>query len=323
MKSRLVAGLTCFPSSCREMYRIFAATAEKDGTEILENRVKQMKKLAMKIPANQKLIFLHHMTSLLIHMKTWQVCLPTSPILVLLQTGVDTDVIPATGCYPCICVLAAQYSTKNEFNENQVIIGRQLIEIGGANVNLATNQEAGRNSPLFFACSSRRCTNLDFIQLLLEHGANPNQQDIYGHTPLMNTIEMSVSAAIFMLAFEHENAVRVDVNIHANDGKTMLGLLRKSIATNTRQRETVVLTGGASPVSDKAWATTVPYDNLLTQFHEMESLLVGRGAEEAMPNDWSLEMEGEFISWQEHIRHPLTRVYTYLCTTYLPRYKKS
>ena len=34
--------------------------------------------------------------------------------------------------------------------------------------------------PLYFACSSTHYTNLDFIQLLIENGANPNQQTVDG-----------------------------------------------------------------------------------------------------------------------------------------------
>ena len=42
-------------------------------------------------------------------------------------------------------------------------------------------------------------TNLDFVELLLETGADPNAQDHLGLTPLMCTIEVAPGAAKFLL----------------------------------------------------------------------------------------------------------------------------
>jgi hypothetical protein len=70
------------------------------------------------------------------------------------------------------------YST----HENQLILAKQLIE-HGANVNAVTIPHG--KTPLHNACSWYNVTNLDFVELLLEAGADPNAQDHLGLTPLM------------------------------------------------------------------------------------------------------------------------------------------
>ena len=66
--------------------------------------------------------------------------------------------------------------------ENQCILAKQLIE-AGANVNARAQRGLHNRAPLHDACSSHNCTNLDFIQLLLDHGANPNAKDSDDETP--------------------------------------------------------------------------------------------------------------------------------------------
>ena len=267
--SKLVSAIATFPTPCQELHRLFASTTKDEDRGVIEKRVVQMKKVAMKISPNDKVAFLHYMAALLLRSKTWQVSLPTSPLLILIQTGVDVNDIPPNGHYSCLCLVAAQDSTKNvhQFNENQCIIGRQLIE-AGANVNLATKES--KDSPLMLACSSTLCTNLDFVELLLRHGADPNQQNSSGSTALACSIQMSVPAAIFVLRFKHENAVNVDVNVYDDKGNTVLADLRRAIGLNENAREVVATTGAAYPLSDKVWTSTDQYDILLAQFREME-----------------------------------------------------
>jgi ankyrin repeat protein len=68
----------------------------------------------------------------------------------------------------------------NRTHVNQLIIAKQLIE-HGANVNAVSIPHG--QTPLHNACSSGNVTNLDFVELLLEEGANPNIQDHLGLTP--------------------------------------------------------------------------------------------------------------------------------------------
>ena len=105
-------------------------------------------------------VFLHMVVTLLLRVETWQVCLPISPLLVLIEAGAEVNLIPPNGEYTCLGLVAAQDSKKTKFKENQVIIGRQLIE-GGADVNIAS--KAVKRSPLTDAVASERCTNLEFV----------------------------------------------------------------------------------------------------------------------------------------------------------------
>ena len=219
------------------------------------------------------------MCCILLLTKPWQVKLETSPLLVLLQVGGDPNTIPKKGCYTCLGLVAAQHSMKTSFNENQVTISKQLIEVGCADVNLACSKEqVGAIPPLYFACWSTHCTNLDFIQLLLEHGANPNQQMVDLRTPLMNTLAMSLSAALFILKFEHDNAVNVDVHIRDRYGESVLDMVKVILTQFVRQRDTVFRTGKADPISDTGWTTTAPYDTHIEQLIELTYLFEARGA---------------------------------------------
>jgi hypothetical protein len=80
-------------------------------------------------------------------------------------------------------------------HEIQIILGQQLLE-AGAEVNAVAGSGLGHVTPLHRACASDTVTNLSFIRLLLEHGANPNARTVpQGETPLMHSMECSMSAA--------------------------------------------------------------------------------------------------------------------------------
>ena len=246
--------------SCQQVYSYFKRTKEDDAPQKVNIIAELMKNIASAMPPNDKLVFLHVMCCLLLHAKPWQVDLPTSPVKILLQVGVDVNAIPEEGVYNCLTLLAAQNSERESFKKNQVTIARQLIE-GGAQVNLPSLEEGGGLiTPLYFACASFLYTNLDFVQLLIENGANPNHQTADGRTPLMASIEMAVGASIFILKFDHENKVEVDPNVRSKWGETVWSMLDNAIFRNMGQRETVRETGKAAVYSDKGWDTTEQYD---------------------------------------------------------------
>lgn len=282
------------------MYGYFKKTKEDDPREKVNIIVELMKKTASEIPNNDKIVFLHAMCCLLLHAKPWQVDLPTSPVKILLQVGVDANAIPEKGVYNCLTLLAAQHSDKESFKKNQVAIARQLIE-GGADVNRPSLENgAGLIAPLYFACRSTHCTNLDFIQLLIENGANPNQQTVDGMTPLLASIEMAVGAAIFILKFEHANKVEVDPNVQSKNGATLWSTLVQALANNIRQRESVRATGQADVYSDKGWDTTEQYDTHIERLNEMKSLVEACGADRTGEPGLKGSL-CSILSWQEHL----------------------
>jgi ankyrin repeat protein len=113
--------------------------------------------------------------------------------------------------------------------------------------------------PLHRACDRGYTTNLDFIELLLENGANPNAQDARGLTPLMRTAMHAPGAAKFLL--ERASAdVNTDVNITTQDGESFLALVRLTI---------VALPDNPDRAKDQF---------VLQQWREIEKMLVERGA---------------------------------------------
>jgi ankyrin repeat protein len=60
---------------------------------------------------------------------------------------------------------------------NQLILAKQLIE-RGANVNAVSGHQG--EMPLHTACLAGNVTNLDFVELVLEEGADPNYSDPFG-----------------------------------------------------------------------------------------------------------------------------------------------
>jgi hypothetical protein len=106
-------------------------------------------------------------------------------------------------------------------HENQLILAKQLIE-HGANVNaLSIPQD---ETPLHRACYTGNVTNLDFIELLLEEGADPNAQDQQGVIPLMCTTKFAPGAAKFLL-----NWPTTDANITTRSGASFLARVRSLI----------------------------------------------------------------------------------------------
>jgi hypothetical protein len=185
---------------------------------------------------------------------------PNSPLLVMLQF-VDPNEIFGTSrsSGTLIHQLAAladpfDYST----HVNQLILAKQLIE-HGANVN-AVSIPDGR-TPLHRACYSGNVTNLDFVEYLLEEGADPNVQDYYGRIPLMYTTPNAPGAAKFLL-----NWPTTDANITTRSGSSFLAEVRSLITA----------------FSDKFALPDNPdrvqHQFQLQQWREIEDVLVERGA---------------------------------------------
>jgi hypothetical protein len=148
----------------------------------------------------------------------------------------------------------SEYST----HENQLILAKQLIE-HGANVNAISIQHG--ETPLHMACFASNVTNLDFVEYLLEKGADPNVQNHAGLTPLMQTTPDAPGAARFML-----NWPTTDANTTTRSGASFLASVRLAITA----------------FSDKVALPDHPekaqHQFLLQQWREIEEMLVERGA---------------------------------------------
>ncbi len=113
----------------------------------------------------------------------------------------------------------------------QLILAKELID-HATNVNAVSNPRS--ETPLHRACYSGNETNLDFVELLLKKGADPNTQDRLGVTPLMCTTQAAPGAARFLL-----NWTNSDGNIAGVEG-AILDLVRW---TSTGISDQIILSG--------------------------------------------------------------------------------
>jgi hypothetical protein len=219
---------------------------------------RKMKKIAKRQNKhNQKFLLLHSLTSLAFsdsEMLSW----PNSPLLVLLQF-VDPNMLSRHASsqegqdivtpLKHLVDLAdpSDYST----HENQLILAKQLIE-NGANVNAVSNTSGETPGVV---------TNLDFIQLLLKEGADPNVQDHLGATPLMFTYPNAAGAATFLL-----NWPTTDTNITTRSGISFLNRVRHTIEHF------------AIEVALPDHPDSLQHHFLLQQWCAIEEMLVERGA---------------------------------------------
>jgi hypothetical protein len=147
-----------------------------------------------------------------------------SPLLVMLQLVDPNELFGAqeSSSITLLLMLADltdpfDYST----HVNQLILAKQLVE-HGANVNAASSVQ--EMTPLHRACYASNVTNLEFVELLLEAGADPNAQDHLGNTPLMYTTTDAPGAAKFLL-----NWPTTDASITNRSGQSFLAWVRSTI----------------------------------------------------------------------------------------------
>jgi hypothetical protein len=102
-------------------------------------------------------------------------------------------------------------------------------------------------------------TNLDFVELLLRAGANPNAQSHTGKTPLMNTATDAPGAAKFLL-----NWPTTDFNLTPQSGKSFLDMVRWILSYFSKQIQ-------IAPLDD-------PDKFLFQQWLGIEEMLMEKGA---------------------------------------------
>jgi hypothetical protein len=248
--------------------RFFGLFLESKGDTDHTDTVRKMKTILLKESRSSRRDILFRSLSILSELPSKMLKLPTSPLKVVLES-VDASIMSCPGpnmddgrgATPLHWLARMSDPNKEQALEKQCILAKQLIE-AGANVNARAQHNLGKITPLHHACFSGNCTNLDFIQLLLDHGANPNAKDMSDDTPLHNTIPGAPGAAKFMLTYSD----KTDPDILMNDGRSFLAMVRKSIAEST----------------SKARLPHNPEKEILLfqvkQWEEVEKMLVERGA---------------------------------------------
>jgi hypothetical protein len=205
-----------------DMKRFFKHSQESTFEES-RAAARKMREIGKRQTKHNQKFMLFHSLYLLIRSDSEMLSWPNSPLLVMLHF-VDPNVMSGNEPEPLQEGVSGQtplhdladladpsdYST----HENQLILTKQLIE-HGADVN-AVSSPNGRTL-LHMACSWYNVTNLDFVELLLKEGADPNAQDHLGLTPLMCTTKLAPGAAKFLMSWS-----TTDVNINSRSGESFL-----------------------------------------------------------------------------------------------------
>jgi hypothetical protein len=225
---------------------------------------RKMKKIARRQTKHDKIFLLQHSLDFLVRtsnseMLSW----PNSPLLVMLQF-VDPNIMSVDEHG----FLQEGQATKTPLHQlahvadpfdysthvNQIILAKQLIK-HGADVN--TVSSPGGETPLYFACLSHNVTNLEFVELLLSAGANPNTVNRLGVTPLMRTTKYAPGAAKLLLKWH-----TTDVTIISRSGESFPISVRRTIKY----------------FSDKIALADNPdriqHQSLLQQWREIDSMVV-------------------------------------------------
>jgi hypothetical protein len=244
--------------------RFFDLFFESQGDTDHADTVRKMKKILLKESRFNRQVILFRSLAILSQLPSSEMLkLPTSPLKVALQF-VDASVMSTDdgrGSTPLHYLAQISDPSKEHTLENQCILAKQLIE-AGANVNARAQRGLMKITPLHAACWSGNCTNLDFIQLLLDHGANPNAKTSDGQAPFHCTIPGAPGAAKFLLTYSD----KTDHDILMNDGQSLLGVVRSVVVEGTYKAQLP-----HNPEKEKVLFQ-------VKQWEEVEKLLVERGA---------------------------------------------
>jgi hypothetical protein len=229
-----------------------------------------MKKFAKWQTKYNQMCVLFHSLHVLVRSDSQMLSWPNSPLLVMLQF-VDSSVLSGDEPDPSehearetplhhLADLAypSDYST----HQNQLILAKQLIE-HGANVDALSRPHF--KTPMHKACHWANVTNLDFVELLLEAGADPNVRDSLGLTPLMYTIPDAPGAAKFLLKWPNPT----DASITGRYGQAFLARVRKAVFHF------------ANEIARPDNPEQVQHQFMLQQWRDIEEILMEWGAHSA------------------------------------------
>jgi hypothetical protein len=219
LKEQLEREKRCLDEDDKQFFKLFEESTF-EGSRAVALEIRKIAKRQTK--EDQELLLFHKMLS-------W----PNSLLLVLLQF-VDPNMVFGDEESSFITPLHHLADLADPFvystHENKLILAIQHIEHGhganehghGANVNCLSSRQG--DTLLHNACYAGNVTNLDFVELLLKSGADPNAQDKQGQTPLMYTTMLAPGAAKCLL-----NWPTTDVNITTQSGESFPIRVRSAI----------------------------------------------------------------------------------------------
>jgi hypothetical protein len=222
---------------------------------------REMKQIALRQEQHERDLWLFSILNELVHFDVDRLTWSNSPLLVLLECRDPTALLGGIR-HPMLLNWLAQVMHPDGHRTsyaNQILLARQLVDYG-VDVNAAVMPNG--TTPLHTACCSAGVTNLDFINFLLQSGADPNARNHKGATPLMGTTEWAPSAAKLLIEWP-----ATDVNIVDQQGLSIFTFVRK------------VIENISSAVDGPGNACRKAEDQFrLQQWLEVEEMLVKKGA---------------------------------------------
>jgi hypothetical protein len=247
----------------KKFFKLFLESTEEESRAAAQN----MKKLAKRQSQTMQKAYLFHSLHYLTRCDSKKLSWPSSPLLLLLQF-VDPNVLAGNAdaafevgeTRDTLLHFLSCYADPFDYSthENQLILAKQLIE-RGADVSAKASPRG--ETPLHSACHARNVTNLDFVQLLLEKGADPNAQDHSGRTPLMYTIPDAPGAAKYLLNWPTTNT-----NITNRSGESFLDRVRLTITAYSHQ----------SVMNPSGVQVNYGYQFKVQQWRDIEMMIVER-----------------------------------------------
>jgi hypothetical protein len=256
-KERFEEGELNFNEDMKRFFKLFKESTF-EGSRAATRKMKKVTRRQTKLNQNG---MIHRMQFLVRSSNSEMLSWRNSPLLVMLEF-INTN-MPCGGEESAATLLHMLTDLADPFDYsthvNQLIVANQIVK-HGANVNAVANAQG--MTPLHKACTWDIATNLDFVELLLEKGADPNAQDHQGLTPSMYTRLCSSGATKFLL-----NWPTTDVNITNRSGESFLAQVRFDIK--------YLFDKIARPDN---LDHQVPDQFLLQQWRDIEEILVERGA---------------------------------------------
>jgi hypothetical protein len=259
LKERFEIGERSLDADDKHFFKLFTESTFKGS----QAAALEMRKIAERQTKHGQTLLLFHSLHVLVRssnseMLSW----PNSPLLVMLHFF-DLSVLFRQGEWKGsllhqLADLADPF--EHSTHGNQLILANQLIE-HGADVNAVLIPDGSR-TPLHKTCYWGNVTNLDFVELLLKAGADPNAKECLGLTPLMYTIPASPGAAKYLL-----NWPTTDANTTNRSGLSFLAGVR------------LVITDISEQIALPDNPDKVQLAFSLQQWRDIEATLVERGVQ--------------------------------------------